>query len=143
MLCVLVCAVASCVLQCQAQGLLLRQSDEISQLSSALVLTLGEMLRLAPALHQQEKAAKEAAMAAAAAGQPGSNNAGKNASLQYVNGLRDGLVQAGLEGKLPKSCSKVRVWATRLCVSSAGMYGGAAAGLVQTILRACVGCMQS
>jgi len=94
---------------------MLRQSDEIRQLSSALVLTLGEMARLAPALHQQEKAAKEAAMAAAAAGaagQPGSSIASKNASVQYVNGMRDGLVKAGLEGKLPKSCSKVRVWAT-------------------------------
>lgn len=100
-------------LQClEAPALQLRQADEVRQLCRALALVLEEMVRLAPALQQEEKAAKEALTAAAAAGDAAAAAQAKashgNLSSHYVNTLRDRLLAAGLEGKLPRACSKVR-----------------------------------
>jgi hypothetical protein len=100
-----------------------RQAGEIAQLVKAMLLTLEEMGRLAPALQQEEKAARDAATSAAAAAHAAGDPAGAaaaqapfkahgNLSVQYVTGLRDALGKAGLGDKLPHACGKVREGAT-------------------------------
>jgi hypothetical protein len=95
-----------------------RQADEIAQLVKAMLLALEEMGRLAPALQQEERAARDAATSAAAAAVAAGDPAGAaaahaqlkshgNLSVQYVAGLRDALVKAGLGDKLPHACGKV------------------------------------
>lgn len=118
--CLLVHCCRTCLcLQChEIEPLKSRQADEIAQLVKAMLLTLEEMGRLAPALQQEEKAARDAATAAAAAAAAAGDPAGAaaaqaqlkshgNMSVQYVNGLRDALIKAGLGDKLPHACSKV------------------------------------
>lgn len=76
-----------------------------------MTVVLAEMARVAPKLQQEEQAAKEAQSAAAAAGDVAAAHAYAkshgNLSPFYVNGLRDALIKAGLESKLPPACSKV------------------------------------
>lgn len=74
-------------------------------------MVMAEMARVAPRLQQEEQAAKEAQAAAAAAGDVAAAQAyaksHNNLSVSYLNGLRDALLKAGLERKLPPACSKV------------------------------------
>lgn len=116
-------------LQCQqlTPALRSREADEIHQLCRAIAATLEGMQRLAPALHEQDKAAKGAALAAlasgnaAAAGQLTGKAGSNNLSSQYVNNMRDGLVKAGLEQRLPPACKVgVKSWAA----ARAGRAGG-------------------
>lgn len=100
--------------QCQKSGLQGRGADEIKQVCQGLVTTLDEMAKACPPLQQAEKdaamaAAAAANAAAAAAGRPpaATSTTNKNASVAYVNGLRDALIKAGLESKLPPACARV------------------------------------
>jgi hypothetical protein len=119
----------------QRQGLVNRQQDEVEQLCRALMRLWDEMAKLAPALHQADKArtaeakaaavkagqdaaaaalaqglnADSAAVAAteaiAAAARAGSNS--NNLSPEYVSGMRIGLDRSALVNTLPPACQKV------------------------------------
>lgn len=100
-----------------------RQPDEIEQMAKGLIVALGEMGRLAQALQQEEKAAKAAVVAAAAAGDMTAQTASKNhgnLSVQYINKMRDALIQGGVEAKLPPACAKVGCQGA--CAGSAAVH---------------------